>query len=120
MLRRELQKHLSCHVPLRLLRRLKLPHPVGIVIGDGVKVGHGVRIYQNVTIGRLDSAASGRYPTIGDEVTVYAGAVIAGEIRVGARSIIGANAVVTRDVPEDSLVIGFNRVRHVAGTPDSA
>jgi serine O-acetyltransferase len=73
-----------------------------------------VRIYQNVTIGLTENLARGaavNYPTIEDGVFIYAGAVIFGGIRVGARSVIGANAIVSRNVPPDSVVFGYNQIR---------
>jgi serine O-acetyltransferase len=85
------------------------PHPVGIVIGDGAVIGHGVRIYQNVTLGLTQNGVGG-YPTIEDDVSIYAGAVVIGGITVGAGSVIGANAIVSRDVPAGSVVVGYNKV----------
>lgn len=90
---------------------MKYPHPVGIVIGDGAQIGKGVRVYQNVTIGRRENDINGAYPRIGDEVVIYAGAVIAGAVTVGSRSVIGANAVITSDVPPDSVAFGHNQHR---------
>lgn len=109
-----LQKFVCCQIPFRFVRRVKFPHPVGIIIGDAVRIGRNVQIYQNVTIGLEESkAAAGEahYPTIGDDVVIYAGAVIAGGIVVGDRSVIGANAVITRDVPADCVAFGYNQIR---------
>lgn len=80
---------------------IDLPHPVGIVIGRGAVIGNDVRIYQNVTIG---SSPSGAYPAIGDRVTIYSNAVVAGGIVVGNDAIIGANCTVTRSVVGASVV----------------
>lgn len=89
-------------------RTLKLRHPVGIVIGEGVKLGERVIIYQNVTLGgaRIGDAAANSYPEIGDETVIFAGAVIVGKVKVGRNCVIGANAVVTRDVPDFSTAVG--------------
>jgi serine O-acetyltransferase len=109
-----LQSVFCCQIPLRYLRTVRFPHPVGIVIGDGVRIGRDVRIYQNVTIGlteNLVGAAAEDYPALEDEVFVYAGAVIVGGITIGARSIVGANAVITRSVPPDSVAFGYNQCR---------
>lgn len=114
LLRASIQKLLCCQIPLRHLRRVRFPHPVGIVIGDGVRIGEGVRIYQNVTIGRIENAGgvgSEAYPVLEDDVFVYAGAVICGGITVGARSIVGANALITRDIPPDSVAFGYNQYK---------
>lgn len=86
-------------------RGLLLPHPTGIVIGDGVRIGMDVTIYQNVTLGRANADESS-YPHIGDGVIIYAGAVIAGAVRIGEGSVVAANSVVNRDVPPATLVGG--------------
>lgn len=105
---RWLQVRFCCHIPRRYRhRRDAFPHPIGIVIGDGVTLGQDVRIYQHVTLG-LRQPGQGtndrQYPVIGDRVLIYAGAVIAGGVRVGDDAIIGANVVVTHDVPAGSVV----------------
>lgn len=114
VLRNYLQRVVCCQIPLRYLKTIRFPHPVGIVIGDGVRIGRDVRIYQNVTIGlteNLVGAHASHYPRVGDEVFVYAGAVIVGPVTIGDRAIIGANAVITRDVPPDSIAYGYNQFR---------
>ena len=86
---------------------LLLPHPVGIVIGGGVVVGENCTIFQNVTCGELlrpDRDHS--YPDIGDRVTLSAGAVCLGGIKVGSDSIVGANSVVTRSIPNGVVAAG--------------
>lgn len=83
---------------------LRMPHPVGIVIGDGVKLGRNVTLYQNVTLG-LATPGSG-YPRLDDDVVVYAGAVIIGPVSIGQGAIIAANAVVTCDVPAGAIAVG--------------
>ncbi len=79
-------------------------HPIGIVIGGDAKIGKRVRFMGNNTVG---TAKDNGYPVIEDDVTIGAGARILGPIRIGARSIIGANSVVTRDIPPDSVVTGI-------------
>lgn len=79
-------------------------HSVGVVIGGNARVGARVRFYGNNTIG---TAKDNGYPTLEDDVQVGSGARVLGPVRVGARSIIGANAVVLSDVPPDSLVVGI-------------
>ena len=115
LLRNRLQALLCCQIPRRYHRGIKFPHPVGIVIGDGVRIGKEVRIYQNVTIGLLKNTpaddARNDYPTIEDGVIIYAGAVIAGPITIGAGATVGANAVITRDVPKGATAFGHNQIR---------
>lgn len=84
----------------------KLPHATGIVIGDGVVIGNNVQIYQNVTLGRKSISQDG-YPVIQDNVVIYAGASIVGNINVGKNAIIGANAVLTQDVNESEVFVGI-------------
>lgn len=85
---------------------LLLRHPTSIVIGEGAIIGSNVIIYQNVTLGRSDSNRPA-YPTIGDDVTIYSGAVIIGDVKVGRGCVIGANAVVTKNVPDFHLAVGI-------------
>lgn len=99
---------------------LRLPHPNGIVIGHGVRIGARCRIYQQVTMGgaRAGDWQANNYPVIGDDVTVFAGAKLIGTVDVGDRAQIGANAVVLRDVPADHSAIGIpaqSRPKKVSG-----
>jgi serine O-acetyltransferase len=99
---------------------LILPHPTGIVIGEGVRVGSGSTIYQHVTIGRA-RASIASYPVVGDAVTIYAGAVIAGGVTVGDGATIAANAVVLSDVPPGATAVGAPaRVLPAKASPRSA
>lgn len=88
---------------------LDLKHPTGVVIGEGVRIGEYVKIYQNVTLGGARSGdwKAGNYPTIGDGTTIFAGAVVIGRISIGANCVIGANSVVTRSLPENSTAVGI-------------
>jgi serine O-acetyltransferase len=79
-----------------------LPHPQGIVIGPGVVVGPGAWIFQNVTIGGAPGKAG--MPRVGADARIYCGAVLTGPIAVGDDVMVGANAVVARDVPGRTLV----------------
>jgi serine O-acetyltransferase len=79
-------------------------HPVGVVIGGDAKVGNRVKFMGSNTVG---TAKENGHPVIGDDVTVGAGARILGPVSVGARSVIGANAVVVDDVPPDTVVVGI-------------
>ncbi|MBK7285455.1 MAG: hypothetical protein IPI83_15080 [Sphingomonadales bacterium] len=81
-----------------------MPHPLGIVISGGVKIGSNVSILQNVTLGRV--ATEHFDPTLGDHVEIGAGAVVLGAIHVGSGSKVGANSVVLRDVPAGAVAVG--------------
>lgn len=83
-------------------KQLKFPHPLGIVIGENVKIGSQVTIYQNVTLGQN----LGYYPEVGDNVIIYANAVIIGNVKIGNNAIIGANSVVIQDIPDNAIVAG--------------
>jgi serine O-acetyltransferase len=85
---------------------LKLPHATGIVIGDDVIIGDNVQIYQHVTIGRKSVAQNG-YPVIGNNVVIYAGAVLIGNIIIANNAVIGANAVLTQNVNEYEIFVGI-------------
>lgn len=82
---------------------LRLPHPVGVVIGEGSSVGRNATIYQNVTLGRKN-ADRADYPSIGDDVTVYAGSTLIGGISIGEGAIIGAHCLVKKDVAPGAVV----------------
>lgn len=89
---------------------LRFPHPYGIIIGGNVKVGKMTTIGQFVTLGGnfgLKNQLGKSVPTIGDWSFICAGSVIAGPITVGDDVIIGANSVVTKDIP-DHVIAGGN------------
>jgi serine O-acetyltransferase len=87
---------------------LSMPHAQCIVLGDAI-IGNDVKIYQGVTLGSSwDKEKDGRrYPTVGDNVKISAGAKIIGPVSIGKNSIIGANSVVVDDIPEDSIAVGI-------------
>ncbi|HEY0222614.1 MAG TPA: serine acetyltransferase [Lactovum miscens] len=80
----------------------------GIHISSTASIGSNVTIFQQVTVGDEKNLS----PCIGDDVLIGAGAKIIGGVYVGNRVKIGANAVVTKDVPADCTVVGFNRIIH--------
>jgi len=84
---------------------LLLPHPVGIVLGGWSRLGSGVMLGQNVTLGASMRLEGNRdQPTLEDGVRVFAGAVIAGAVTIGCDATIGANMVVTSDVAAGAVV----------------
>jgi serine O-acetyltransferase len=95
----------------RLAPGVTIVHGYGLVIGANSVVGHGCSLFHGVTLGNRLSKAVGSMrtdgcPTLEEDVIVCAGAKILGPITVGAGSVIGANAVVTEDVPPRSVVVG--------------
>lgn len=100
---------LGCDIGLALPRSVFLPHPLGIVIHDAAQIGENVVIGHQVTIGGRDLTVSVA-PQIEDGVYIGAGAKILGAIRIGRGATVGANAVVTKDVPSRATVIGANRI----------
>jgi serine O-acetyltransferase len=90
---------IKCHVPKSTTFR---HHGIGVILGNGVKLGKNCIINQNVTIG----GKNGGFPVIGDNVRIYTGACILGNVKVGDNSVIGANALVIKDVESGSVVVG--------------
>ena len=86
---------------------LFIDHGMGTVIGETAEIGADVTLYHNVTLGGVSWKKEKRHPTLEDHVVVGAGAQVLGPIRIGARSRIGANAVVVKEVPSDSVVTGI-------------
>lgn len=101
----------SCDIDprARIGAGVRMIHPVGIVIGEGVSIGSGCWIFQNSTFGSaIVKGVQGPMdnPILGDDVLVGAGAVIVGSVHVGNGAKIGANAVVNRDVPANTSAVG--------------
>jgi serine O-acetyltransferase len=104
---------------------LFIDHATGVVIGETAEVGAQVTLYQGVTLGGTSLNKGKRHPTVGDRVTIGAGAKVLGPITVGHDSQIGANAVVVRPVPAHSVVVGVpgqviarSRPRPLAAPPE--
>ena len=83
-----------------------IDHGMGVVIGETTIIGDNVTIYQGVTLGGTGKERGKRHPTIGDNVVIGTGAKVLGNIDIGDNSYIGANAVVIKDVPANSTVVG--------------
>jgi serine O-acetyltransferase len=88
-------------------RRFFIDHGMGVVIGETAVIGDDVLMYHNVTLGGTSLEKTKRHPTIQDGVLIGMGAKVLGNITVGAKARIGANAVVIRDVPADSTAVGI-------------
>jgi serine O-acetyltransferase len=84
---------------------LFIDHGMGTVIGETAEIGENVTLYHNVTLGGVSWEKVKRHPTVEDHVVIGAGAQVLGPIRIGAYSRIGANSVVVKDVPPNSVVV---------------
>jgi serine acetyltransferase len=90
-------------------------HSMGTVVGGDAKIGDRVHFLGGITVGNLDNRG---YPTIGEDVLIGAGARILGPITIGAGARIGANAVVTTDVPPGATAVGIPAVVKLRRTND--
>jgi serine O-acetyltransferase len=110
---------LNCRLDCRIGSPLLMPVPMGIVIERGVQLGSRVTVMHQVTIGRKDPVVprehGGNLAVIEDNVFIGAGAKILGPVRIGRGATVGANAVVTRDVPSHCTVVGANRILGTEG-----
>jgi serine O-acetyltransferase len=97
---------IEIHPGARIGPGLVIDHGMGTVIGETAEIGVDVLLYHNVTLGGVALKKAKRHPTVEDHVVIGAGAQVLGPITIGARSRIGANAVVVKDVPSDSVVVG--------------
>ena len=87
-------------------QNLFIDHGMGVVIGETAEFGNNVTLYHGVTLGGTSLQKTKRHPTVGDHVVIGAGAKVLGAITIGSNSRIGANAVVVRSTPADSVVVG--------------
>jgi len=87
-------------------KRFFIDHGMGVVIGETSIIGNDVLLYQGVTLGGTGLEKGKRHPTIGNNVVIGAGAKVLGNITIGDNSYIGSNAVVIKDVPPNSTVVG--------------
>lgn len=108
---------LGCDIGLncKLPNRLFLAHPNGIVVGSHTILGENVVLNHQVTLGGKDPHFQGastkdQYPILKEGVYVGAGARILGHVTIGEWAIIGANAVITKDVPAFSIAVGNNKI----------
>ncbi len=100
---------IEIHPGAVLGRRFFIDHGMGVVIGETAIIGDDVTIYHGVTLGGMGSPGEKgkkRHPTIEDNVMIGAGAQVLGDITLRRGSCVGANSVVTSDVPEDTTVVG--------------
>ena len=105
---------IEIHPRAKIGKNLFIDHGMGVVIGETSEIGDNVTIYHMVTLGGIspsinsnDQRGSKRHPTLMDNVVVGSGAQVLGPVFVGKNAKIGANAVVTKDVPENAVMVGI-------------
>ena len=105
---------IEIHPGAKIGRGVFIDHGMGVVIGETSEIGNNVTIYHNVTLGGIapsinsnDQRNMKRHPTLEDNVVVGSGAQILGPITIGKNSLIGSNSVVTKNVPEKSVMAGI-------------
>jgi len=105
----QISRHITgieIHPGAKIGKRFFIDHGLGVVIGETSIIGDDVLLYQGVTLGGTGLEKGKRHPTIGNNVVIGGGAKILGNITIGDNSYIGANAVVIKDVPPNSTVVG--------------
>tara|TARA_B100000575_G_scaffold278551_1_gene265981 strand:- start:399 stop:977 length:579 start_codon:yes stop_codon:yes gene_type:complete len=105
---------IEIHPGAKIGKNLFIDHGMGVVIGETSKIGNNVTIYHMATLGGISPSINSndqrnikRHPTIEDEVVIGSGAQVLGPITIGRCAKIGANAVVTKDVPEKAVMVGI-------------
>lgn len=97
---------IEIHPGAKIGKSLFIDHGMGVVVGETAIIGDNVLLYQGVTLGGTGLEKGKRHPTIGNNVVIGGGAKVLGNITIGDNSYIGANAVVIKDVPANSTVVG--------------
>ena len=105
---------IEIHPNAKIGKNLFIDHGMGVVIGETSEIGENVTIYHMVTLGGIapsinsnDQRNTKRHPTIKDGAVIGSGAQVLGPVTVGKFAKIGANAVVTKDVPENAVMVGI-------------
>ncbi len=97
---------IEIHPGAKIGRGLFIDHGMGVVIGETAEIGDNVTLFQGVTLGGTGKEKGKRHPTVHDRAVIGAGAKVLGSITIGKNAQIGANAVVIREVPANSVVVG--------------
>ena len=105
---------IEIHPGAKIGKKFFIDHGMGVVIGETSKIGDNVTIYHMVTLGGISPSINSddqrqvkRHPTLKDNVVIGSGAQVLGPITVGENAKIGANAVVTKDVPANAVMVGI-------------
>ena len=119
---------IEIHPKANIGKNLFIDHGMGVVIGETSDIGDNVTIYHMATLGGISPSVNSneqrnikRHPTLKDNVVVGSGAQILGPVIVGKNAKIGANAVVTKDVPENAVMVGIpaNNVGETSGSDEN-
>ena len=97
---------IEIHPGAQIGRGLFIDHGMGVVIGETTIIGKNVALFQGVTLGGTGKETGKRHPTLKDNIVVGAGAKILGNITIGSNAYVGANAVVLKDVPPNTTIVG--------------
>ena len=105
---------IEIHPGAKIGKHLFIDHGMGVVIGETSEIGNNVTIYHMATLGGIAPSINSnqqrmvkRHPTLNDCVVVGSGAQILGPVTIGANAKVGSNAVVTKDVPENAVMVGI-------------
>ena len=109
---------IEIHPGATIGRNFFIDHGMGVVIGETAEIGENVTLYHGVTLGGTSLEKVKRHPTIEDHVVIGAGAKVLGAITIGAHSRIGANAVVVKSAPPDSVIVGVPGQVVIRNHPD--
>ncbi len=101
---------IEIHPGAKIGKRLVIDHGMGVVVGETAVIGDDCLIYHGTTLGGVNRVNGPRHPTVGNKVIIGAGAKVLGPIHIGDEAMIGANAIITKDVAMGSTVIGANQV----------
>jgi serine O-acetyltransferase len=98
---------IEIHPGAKIGRRFFVDHGMGVVIGETAEIGDDVLLYQGVVLGGKSLEKKKRHPTLGNNVTIGAGAIVLGALNIGDNAKIGAGTVVVKDVPPNATVMGL-------------
>lgn len=98
---------IEIHPGAKIGKRLVIDHGAGVVIGETAEIGDDCILFHGVTLGGVSANPIKRHPTLGNNVMVGAGAKVLGPVRLNDGAKVGANSVVTKDVPANATVVGI-------------
>ena len=101
---------IEIHPGAKIGKRLFIDHGMGVVIGETATIGDDCTIYHNSTLGGTGKETMKRHPDIGNNVIIGAGAKVLGAINIGDNVKVGANATVTKNIPDNVTFIKFNQI----------